>query len=270
LSPANIVVACNHGTVLKSRRLSYLLAAATAWLPIYVVVFIGVSLIVVMTQPGQIGGNSLPPAFMGLVVLHLLTMGLGVALMVVYLVDVFHNPDLAHQESARIMWVVLIVFVSGFAMVVYWWMYLRPRGQSFQKRLSGQTVAAPEGGMPLAVNRQSGADHGDVAGAASASTGTLVVMRPQARWRDRLRVYEIVVDGTVRGSVESGGSLAVALDPGLHEVRANIDWTGSPHVSVQITEAATLHLRVEPAGNSLKLFPQLLGRNRYLKLSVDE
>jgi hypothetical protein len=69
-----------------------------------------------------------------LFVLHLFTMALGLALMAVYLVDLFRNPDLVDRQDLRIMWVVLVVVLSGLAMPVYWWLYLRPGSDAFQRR----------------------------------------------------------------------------------------------------------------------------------------
>jgi hypothetical protein len=59
-------------------------------------------------------------------------------MMAVYLVDVFRNPDLVDRQDMRIMWVVLVVVLSGFAMAVYWWLYLRPSSESFSRRPAWQ------------------------------------------------------------------------------------------------------------------------------------
>ena len=38
----------------------------------------------------------------------------------------------------RILWVVLVIILNGFAMAVYWWLYLRPGSAAFHRR---QTLA---------------------------------------------------------------------------------------------------------------------------------
>ena len=120
--------------MLRSRRLSYLVGAATLWLPLYFLGFIVFSVAFVMTQSGSISEGGPPPAFLVLLALHLLTVGLGFALMAVYLVDVFRNPDLLDRQDFRIMWVVLVIVLGAFAMAVYWWLYLRPGSESFSRR----------------------------------------------------------------------------------------------------------------------------------------
>jgi hypothetical protein len=50
---------------------------------------------------------------------------------------------------------------------------------------------------------------------------TLTVVRATGSLTDRLRPYEIVVDDKPRGRVAAGKSLALALAPGRHRVRAN-------------------------------------------------
>lgn len=49
----------------------------------------------------------------------------GIALMVVYILDVFRNPRL-HEEATRVIWVLVMVLAGGVGTLVYWWMYLRP------------------------------------------------------------------------------------------------------------------------------------------------
>jgi hypothetical protein len=86
--------------MLRSKRLSYLVGAATLWLPLYFFAFIVLSVAFVATQP-DVSGDGPPPAFFVLLALHLFTMVLGLALMAVYLIDVFHNPDLVDRQDLR-------------------------------------------------------------------------------------------------------------------------------------------------------------------------
>jgi hypothetical protein len=119
--------------MLTSRRLSYVIGAATLWGPLYVFAFLALGMVLVLTQPDLLAGGP-PPAFVVLIVLHLFTMILSFGLLALYLVDVFRNPDLLSRQDLRIMWVVLVIALGGFAMLVYWWQYLRPASDSFHRR----------------------------------------------------------------------------------------------------------------------------------------
>lgn len=90
---------------------------------------------------------------------------------------------------------------------------------------------------------------------------TLVVERTSQAWVDRARAYQILVDGSVKGSVRCGRELALALPPGRHLVRARLDWTGSETVPVHLGPGATVRLRVEPRGARYAL------GKRYLRLT---
>lgn len=90
---------------------------------------------------------------------------------------------------------------------------------------------------------------------------TLIVERTGQVFLDRARAYQILVDGTVRGSVRCGRELSLALPPGRHLVRARLDLTGSETVPVHLGPGATVRLRVEPRG-----IRHALGR-RYLRLT---
>jgi hypothetical protein len=63
------------------------------------------------------------------------------ALMAVYLVDVIRNPDLLDKQDMRTMWIVLVIILNGFAMPVYWWLYLRPGSESFHRRRTARQNA---------------------------------------------------------------------------------------------------------------------------------
>jgi hypothetical protein len=101
-----------------------------------------------------------------------------------------------------------------------------------------------------------------------ADTGTLVVERVANGWRDRFREYQIQIDGQPRFSIRRGGRQALELTPGPHQVRAAIDWTGSPDLDVLIVADSVTTCRVEPAGSLFSAFWRIWGRSHYLKLST--
>jgi hypothetical protein len=71
---ADVTAAWHDDAMLTSRRLSYLIGAATLWMPLYLFGFITFSVALVVTQPELVGGDNPPPAFLVLLVLHLFTM----------------------------------------------------------------------------------------------------------------------------------------------------------------------------------------------------
>ena len=120
--------------MIRTRGQSLLVAAATLWTPLYLVAFVVVVLALLVSGPELSSSGGPPGWFITLFGLHLFTIVLGFALLAVYLVDVFRNPDLEEKSDMRIMWVLLVIFAGPFAMPVYWWLFLRPGSASFAGR----------------------------------------------------------------------------------------------------------------------------------------
>jgi hypothetical protein len=98
-------------------------------------------------------------------------------------------------------------------------------------------------------------------------TAQLVVHRPPAVWRDRVRAYRLLVDDEFCGKVHPGQTLAVTVPAGRHWAQARIDWSGSPRVEFEVPAGGEVHLVVEPAGNSLTALWQLFGTTTWLRLT---
>jgi hypothetical protein len=98
---------------------------------------------------------------------------------------------------------------------------------------------------------------------------TLTVRRPKAVWRDRIRSYQIEVDGKVVGEIFSDSELVFSLPPGEHTVRATIDSTGSQLVRVVMSPKSSTDLLVKAAGNSLHALRQMKSPDTYLILGVE-
>jgi hypothetical protein len=96
----------------------------------------------------------------------------------------------------------------------------------------------------------------------------IAVRRPEGAWRDLLRSYWIEIDGIRVGTVRRGEQVQFPVEAGVHDVRAVIDWTGSPVVPVDVAEGGTARLRVGPAGNAFQ-FWQLLRGDSYLELTPE-
>ncbi|WP_155370224.1 hypothetical protein [Catellatospora vulcania] len=97
---------------------------------------------------------------------------------------------------------------------------------------------------------------------------TVAFYRPRGGWRDRMRAYCLVVDGSVIGEIRRGQVVRVPVHPGRHQVRATIDWTGSPQVTVDVPAGSEARFRVEPAGNALMVW-QVLSLTGWLRLTFE-
>lgn len=89
--------------------------------------------------------------------------------------------------------------------------------------------------------------------------------RPPTVWRDRFRAYRLVVNGVSVGKIRRGKVVRVAVQPGLHHVRALIDWSGSPWVAVDVPSGSEVRIQIEPAGNAL-MFWQAFSSDSWLRL----
>jgi hypothetical protein len=96
---------------------------------------------------------------------------------------------------------------------------------------------------------------------------TIEVFRNPSWYRDRLRSYEVEVDGKKGARLKPGGTANVPVAPGNHGVRITIDWCSSRRVEVSVAEGETRRLRCRAAGNPL-LIPLYLTvwRDRYVVL----
>lgn len=95
------------------------------------------------------------------------------------------------------------------------------------------------------------------------------VSRPTQR-ADRERDYDLLVDGEHHANVGANSTTTLQLQPGTHEIVAQIDHTSSNTLQLQITEGSETLLEV---GSNLQGWRSLLGllyitvlRSRYLYL----
>lgn len=102
------------------------------------------------------------------------------------------------------------------------------------------------------------------------STGQLVINRPAGHYRDAIRAYLIEVDGEERGALAPGDSLVIEVPAGSRTIQANIDWTGSPRLTVDVRAGARITMVVEPGGSAFTALFQLFKPRSYLKLSIHD
>ena len=62
---------------------------------------------------------------------------------------------------------------------------------------------------------------------------TLVVRRPST-YRDRVRIYKVLVDGKEVGKIGNDSVMEFDISPGTVTVKGKIDWCSSPALEVAI------------------------------------
>lgn len=94
--------------------------------------------------------------------------------------------------------------------------------------------------------------------------GCVIVVRPVGNYRDSLRAYTVMIDGTSVGKIMAGGEIRVDLDAGRHTISAKVDWTGSKRIDFSLRAGATTTFEVRPAGSTFLSVFQAVGRDTYL------
>jgi hypothetical protein len=100
------------------------------------------------------------------------------------------------------------------------------------------------------------------------SSSRIVILRHRAWWRDLARSCRIQVNDQLVARVRNGRTVELDVTPGLHQVQARIDWSGSPVVQVEAKSGAEVHLDLRPAGTLLGVYWRLFTRTKWLALRV--
>ncbi len=99
--------------------------------------------------------------------------------------------------------------------------------------------------------------------------GKIVINRESQGYTDRLRAYEIWIDGNLAGKIRRGGSQWIEVAAGEHEVCLKIDWCRSPSLRVTLGAGESVELTAGPNAHPLAILYYLtLGRERYIRLAV--
>lgn len=83
------------------------------------------------------------------------------------------------------------------------------------------------------------------------NTSELIIRRDKALWQDRVRKYQILVDGKNVAELARGDEIAIPLAPGQHTVQMKIDWCTSPKLQVDCSAGQTVVLECGPNANPL-------------------
>jgi hypothetical protein len=93
------------------------------------------------------------------------------------------------------------------------------------------------------------------------------LVRP-SRLADRIRSYNILVNGKSAGFIGNNGTLEIAAPAGAITIQAAIDWARSAPLTVNALPDQTIEIEVSNPWSSWKaLWAVTFGRNTYLLLT---
>lgn len=76
--------------------------------------------------------------------------------------------------------------------------------------------------------------------------GVITLSRTASGWRDRLRRYQVIIDGQRVAVIKRGERLDLPVTAGRHTVHLRIDWAGSPQLPVDVRAGEVVALECEP------------------------
>lgn len=74
----------------------------------------------------------------------------------------------------------------------------------------------------------------------------IALFRVQGGWRDRLRRYQVMIDGQQVAMIKHGQRIDVPVTPGRHTVFLQISWARSPRLEVDLDPGQTVALECAP------------------------
>ena len=97
--------------------------------------------------------------------------------------------------------------------------------------------------------------------------GTFLTIHRPAGWQNKLRAYDVVVDGQVVAKLRDGQSTDVPVAAGPHRVQLKIDWCTSPELTVDVRPGAPVALTCGKGTRTLlTLWDTLFRSSQYLSL----
>ena len=104
-----------------SKLLSFLIGLVALWPLVYMFLFFASGFLTVSATEGA---DAMPVfgTFENMMVLHLVTMGAMLLLMIFYIVHAFKNQALTSEK--RLLWVLVLFFGSFVAGIIYWFHYV--------------------------------------------------------------------------------------------------------------------------------------------------
>jgi hypothetical protein len=97
-------------------------------------------------------------------------------------------------------------------------------------------------------------------------TAAIRLTRDPGGWVDRLRAYQVVVNGQVRAELRAGEYCVVDVEPGPAEVFLRLDFGKSQTIRLDVPDGLEEHLRCRARSWLTALYGISFGRNRYMRL----
>lgn len=96
------------------------------------------------------------------------------------------------------------------------------------------------------------------------------IQREANPFSDRMRRYRVLLDGRDVGLLRWAETIEIQVEPGPHELRLKIDWTGSPTIPFSVTEGGLAEFKCRPRRPAalaiVSLFRSIRHRNEWLVL----
>ncbi len=104
----------------------------------------------------------------------------------------------------------------------------------------------------------------------SGSESSQLILSRAHSYIDRLRAYQVHIDGMPAGQILDGTKKTYMLDPGDHEIALQIDWCGSAPIKFHLNSGERKYLSCGPSLDGIRflLLPWYVtfGRNQYIRL----
>lgn len=97
---------------------------------------------------------------------------------------------------------------------------------------------------------------------AASAGGVITLSRAASGWRDRLRRYQVIVDGERVATIKRGECLDLPVTPGWHTVHLQISWARSPQLGLDVPPGEVVALECAPG----HLPPFGPGADNYIEL----
>jgi hypothetical protein len=103
-----------------------------------------------------------------------------------------------------------------------------------------------------------------------AATGDALIAlsRRNVPWRDRLRSYRVILDGTQVAKIKRGQAIELPVAAGRHDLLLEIDWCSSPTVIVDAQPGEVIRFSCAPANSVAEARAAILyAPSAYIKLT---
>jgi hypothetical protein len=99
----------------------------------------------------------------------------------------------------------------------------------------------------------------------AAAQAVIRVTRAPGEWRDRLRAYDVLIDGARAGAVRPGQTVDFAVAPGEHGVQLTVDWCSSPVRVVRLAAGQWAQFQCQPNGSTLEMWRMFITPGEYIR-----